>query len=185
MAADVGHLTGLRSGPEARNHLRRAVAGIELLRDGTNPMRDGVSLSADVFLPTRTKCPVPVLRALGIYGKAFGLGSAVTPEQVREAEIREDDWFEGDRSSLPWILRYTENLNSANTFDWVPRGYVAVRLTLADSGSRQVRSHHGPSRSPRTTTTPSSGWPSSLGVTVTSPCSARLIRRLISGPSPP
>lgn len=118
----------VRSGPEARNCLRRALAGIEKRRDVEIPMRDGTILSADVFLPTRVRGPVPALVRLGVYGKAFGFGSAVTPEQQLGSEAREDEWFEGDRSSLPWIIRYSENLNSPNTTDWVPRGYAVIRV---------------------------------------------------------
>lgn len=118
----------LRTGPEARNELRRVLAGIEKHTDVEIPMRDGTVLSADVFLPRHAAGPWPALMRLGVYGKAFGLGSAVTPEEALAREAQEDEWFEGDRSALPWVIRYSENLNCANSIDWVPRGYALVRV---------------------------------------------------------
>lgn len=131
-AAEILTTAGLtcttRTPAQARNRLRRAMAGIEKRQDVQIPMRDGTVLLADVFLPTRHRGPFPALVRLGIYGKAFGFGSAVTPDEILAAEDREDEWFEGDRSALPWIIRYSENLNSANSMDWVPRGYALVRI---------------------------------------------------------
>ncbi|WP_143030263.1 CocE/NonD family hydrolase [Pseudonocardia oroxyli] len=116
----------LRSVAEARNHLRRALRGIRLLRDVEIPTRDGSFLSADVFLPAGPG-RVPAILRLGLYGKAFGSGSAIEASAVQASETREDTFFQmkvGDqRATSPF-----ENTASANAHDWVPRGYAIVRI---------------------------------------------------------
>ena len=116
----------LISPAEARNELRRAIAGIEKLADVRIPTRDGSYLLADVFRP-RTPGRYPVLLRLSVYGRAFGMGSILTEDDRLASETREDQWFEQPRDELAGLVRYAENAVSANSSDWVPRGYVCVR----------------------------------------------------------
>ena len=122
-----GANTPLVSPAEARNELRRAIAGIVKLTDVRIPTRDGSYLLADVFTP-RQPGRYPVLLRLSVYGRAFGMGSIVTEDDRLASETREDQWFEQPRDALPGLVRYAENAVSANTSDWVPRGYVCVRV---------------------------------------------------------
>ena len=122
-----GANTALVSPAEARNELRRAIAGIVKLTDVRIPTRDGSYLLADVFTPRRPG-RYPVLLRLSVYGRAFGMGSIVTEDDRLASETREDQWFEQPRDALPGLVRYAENAVSANTSDWVPRGYVCVRV---------------------------------------------------------
>jgi uncharacterized protein len=122
-----GANTALVSPAEARNELRRAIAGIVKLTDVRIPTRDGSYLLADVFTP-RQPGRYPVLLRLSVYGRAFGMGSIVTEDDRVASETREDQWFEQPRDALPGLVRYAENAVSANTLDWVPRGYVCVRV---------------------------------------------------------
>jgi predicted acyl esterase len=112
---------------EARNELRRSQAGIVKESDVRIPVRDGSYLLADVFRPSAPG-RYPVLLRLSVYGRAFGMGSIVTEEDRLAAEVREDEWFTQPRDALPGLTRLAENAVSANTFDWVPRGYVCVRV---------------------------------------------------------
>jgi predicted acyl esterase len=122
-----GANTALVSPAEARNELRRAIAGIVKLTDVRIPTRDGSYLLADVFTP-RQPGRYPVLLRLSVYGRAFGMGSILTEDDRAASETREDQWFEQPRDALPGLVRYAENAVSANTSDWVPRGYVCVRV---------------------------------------------------------
>jgi uncharacterized protein len=122
-----GANTALISPAEARNELRRAIAGIVKLTDVRIPTRDGSYLLADVFTP-RQPGRYPVLLRLSVYGRAFGMGSILTEDDRAASETREDQWFEQPRDALPGLVRYAENAVSANTSDWVPRGYVCVRV---------------------------------------------------------
>jgi predicted acyl esterase len=112
---------------EARNELRRSQAGIVKESDVRIPVRDGSYLLADVFRPSAPG-RYPVLLRLSVYGRTFGMGSIVTEEDRLAAEVREDEWFTQPRDALPGLTRLAENAVSANTFDWVPRGYVCVRV---------------------------------------------------------
>ncbi|MFF4442590.1 CocE/NonD family hydrolase [Streptomyces sp. NPDC001621] len=116
-----------RGSAEARNHLRRALAGIKLLRDVKIPTRDGSYLLADVFHPLEAG-PHPVLMRLGIYGRAFETGSVFTEADHAASEEREAAWFEKSTDGIPSYFRYSENAVSPNASTWVPRGYVVVRV---------------------------------------------------------
>ncbi len=116
-----------RSSAAARNHLRRAIAGIRKITDVAVPTRDGSYLLADVYRPVE-EGRFPVIMRLGIYGKAFGTGVICGDQDYERAEKREDKWFEDDRSDLPPLVRYSENVVSANASTWVPRGYVLMRI---------------------------------------------------------
>jgi predicted acyl esterase len=127
-----------RGAAEAGNHLRRALAGIKVLRDERIPTRDGSYLMADVFCPIEAG-PHPVLMRLGVYGKAFVSGSIFNEADRDASEEREAAWFEGDASAAvtgaAMMLRYSESAVSANASTWVPRGYVVVRVDGRGVGS--------------------------------------------------
>ena len=112
----------------ARNAERRATCAIEKLSDVPVPLRDGVHLLADVYRPVGPGRH-PVIVRLGIYGRAFGSGSACDEAGRQASEEREDAWFEhGPSATATPMLRFAESAVSANAFDWVPRGYVCVRV---------------------------------------------------------
>lgn len=117
----------LRSAEESRNLLRRSLAGIKKIVDVKIPTRDGSYLLADIYRPL-DEGRHPVILRLSVYGKAFGTGSICSPEDYRRSEKREDNWFQERRKGLAPSLRYAENVVSANSMDWVPRGYVLVRV---------------------------------------------------------
>ncbi len=123
----------LHSVEEARNHLRRSLAGIKKIVDVKIPTRDGSYLSADVYRPL-DEGHYPVILRLSVYGKAFGNGSICSEEDYFRSEKREDAWFQERRKGLPPSLRYAENIVSANTMDWVPRGYVVMRVDCRGVG---------------------------------------------------
>ncbi len=123
----------LRSVEESRNHLRRSMAGIKKIFDVKVPTRDGSYLLADVYRPL-DEGRYPVILRLSVYGKAFGTGSICSPEDYLRSEKREDAWFQERRKGLAPSLRYAENVVSANTMDWVPRGYVLVRVDCRGVG---------------------------------------------------
>jgi uncharacterized protein len=117
----------LRSVEESRNQLRRSMAGIKKIVDVQVPTRDGSYLLADIYRPL-DEGRYPVILRLSVYGKAFSTGSICSQEDYLRSEKREDAWFQERRKGLAPSLRYAENVVSANTMDWVPRGYVVVRV---------------------------------------------------------
>ncbi|KAJ6185906.1 hypothetical protein N7519_007207 [Penicillium mononematosum] len=116
-----------RGAAEARNHTRRGLLGIKAIRDVPVPLRDGTYLLADVFHPV-DKGVYPVLLRLSIYGRAFTIGSIHTETDYNDSEEREAAWYEKDRSPIHPYMRYSESCVSANSSDWVPRGYVVIRV---------------------------------------------------------
>ena len=123
----------LRSAEESANHLRRSMAGIKKIVDIRVPTRDGSYLLADIYRPLDDG-RYPVILRLSVYGKAFGTGSICSQEDYQRSEKREDAWFQERRKGLAPSLRYAENVVSANTMDWVPRGYVVVRVDCRGVG---------------------------------------------------
>lgn len=112
--------------PQQRNEARRAAAGIEHLEDVEIPLRDGINLLADVYRPAGNE-KHPVIIRLGVYGRAFDVG-AISDEASRLAsEEREDAWFQRTTPKLT-PMDFYENMVSANISDWVPRGYVCIRV---------------------------------------------------------
>lgn len=116
-----------RGAAEARNHTRRGLLGIKAIRDVQIQLRDGSYLLADVFRPPKDGT-YPVLLRLSIYGRAFTMGSVHTEADHLSSEEREAAWYEKDRSSINPYFRYSETAVTANSSDWVPRGYVLVRV---------------------------------------------------------
>ena len=81
----------LRTGAQARNHVRRTLLGIRKLTDVRIPTRDPqVHLLADIFLPIDGD-RYPVVLAATKYGKTFGRGCACTATAALEAEKIEDE----------------------------------------------------------------------------------------------
>jgi len=117
----------LRSPAQARNQLRRTLMGIKKMTDTRIPTRDGSYLLADIYLPIK-EGKYPAILALGAHGKVLlgtmGMSYASTEENMLKFEAREDRFFEGN----PENLTYVENHGAANTVDWVPEGYVLVKI---------------------------------------------------------
>jgi hypothetical protein len=88
-----------RGAAEARNHLRRALAGIKVLRDEKIPTRDGSYLVADVFRPIK-EGSYPVLLRLSVYGRAFEYGAIFNKADRQASEEREAAWFERTRDGI-------------------------------------------------------------------------------------
>ena len=112
----------LRTAAQARNHLRRTMLGIKKMTDVKIPMRDGAYLLADIFLPIK-EGKYPVVMSLGVYGKAFVRGCTCNNDELLAKEVVEDRYFEGNPDNTTY-----ENHESPATVDWVPNGYVAVRV---------------------------------------------------------
>jgi predicted acyl esterase len=116
-----------RGAAEARNHTRRGILGIRAIRGAQVPLRDRTYLLADIFRPVN-KGVYPVLLRLSIYGRAFTIGSIHKETDYNASEEREAAWYEKDRSPIHPYMRYSESCVSANSSDWVPRGYVVIRV---------------------------------------------------------
>jgi hypothetical protein len=112
----------LCTGAQARNHLRRTLCGIKKMTDFKIPMRDGAYVLADIFRPI-AEGKYPAILALGIYGKAFQRGCICNEKELLAREDMEDRYFEGNPENFPW-----EHHETVNTMDWVPKGYVAIRI---------------------------------------------------------
>jgi predicted acyl esterase len=110
-----------------RNHLRRSVKGIKLLRDVRIPTRDGSWLGADIFLPLNSEVS-PVLINMSVYGRAFRIGVIRNESDLLESEERENAWHETDREEIPLFFKWSETAFRPNSVDWVPRGYVMIRV---------------------------------------------------------
>ena len=118
----------LRTGAQARNHLRRTLLGIRKLTDIRIPTRDPkVQLLADIFLPIDGE-RYPVVLAATKYGKTFGRGCACTPAAAIEAEKVEDEYFEYEPGPSKRPRAPSEVAVMPNTVDWVPQGYAMVRI---------------------------------------------------------
>lgn len=122
---------------QARNHLRRTLHGIKKMTDVKIPTRDGSYLLADVYRPIDGG-KYPVIMSLGAYGKAFTFGRICSHEDLLKFEEIEDDYFQGkppEPSTFsttpgghPLVQHMSENFELVNTVDWVPRGYVVIRV---------------------------------------------------------
>lgn len=126
----------MRTAAQARNHLRRTLHGIKKMTDVKIAIRDDSYLLADVFRPI-DEGKYPVIMTLGAYGKAFWLGCICDEKDLFEHEKMEDGYFEG--YSVPYTppagsppvrveQQPSECFELANTLDWVPRGYVLIRV---------------------------------------------------------
>lgn len=117
----------LRPASTVRNHLRRSITGIKKLTDVHVPTRDGSYLLADLLRPIAAR-RFPALLRMSIYGRNFPTGSLSSELDRERSEDGEDAWFEGRNPDGPEMYRYAENGAGPKSADWVPRGYVLVRL---------------------------------------------------------
>jgi predicted acyl esterase len=127
----------LPTASQARNHLRQSMYGIRKMTDVRIPTRDGAYLLADVFLPIG-EGKYPVVMGLGAYGKAFGGGCICSEEDARQTERAEDDYFDRGFATksrrmsqgmpVMEIPVVSENFEVVNSLDWVPHGYVVIRV---------------------------------------------------------
>lgn len=129
----------LRTTAQARNHLRRTIHGIKKITDVRIPLRDGSYLTADVFRPI-DQGKYPVVMSLSGYGKAFWLGTICDEKSSLEKEELEDEYFETNTYRVlssasgttpgPTVKQQqtSEGFETANTVDWVPRGYIIIRI---------------------------------------------------------
>jgi predicted acyl esterase len=113
----------LRTAAQARNHLRRTLYGIRKMTDVRIPTRDGSYVLGDIYRPIG-EGKYPAIVAFGGYGKVFtGHGHICNEEELLEYEELEDEYFEKNPDNAPW-----ENFEVVNTVDWVPQGYIVVRI---------------------------------------------------------
>ena len=118
----------LRAAPSARNELRRNIRGILKTTDVRVPLRDGSFTYADVFRPADDG-RYPVIMNMGFYGKAFHQDGICDEADALEKEDLEDRFFSGNPDSVQY-----ENHESVNTSEWVPHGYVVMRVDARGVG---------------------------------------------------
>ena len=118
----------LRSPSAARNELRRNIRGIVKMTDVEIPMRDGSVVYADVFRPA-VDGAYPTIMNLGFYGKSFEHDCICTDADALKKEKLEDRYFSGNPDGLQY-----ENHESVNTAQWVPNGYVVIRVDARGVG---------------------------------------------------
>ena len=112
----------LRSAEAARNELRRNIRGIIKMTDVKIPLRDGSYVLADVFRPADGG-KYPVVMNLGLYGKAFQRECICNYGDAQRREVWEDEYFSGNPAGFMY-----ENHETVNTSEWVPKGYVVIRI---------------------------------------------------------
>ena len=113
----------------ARNELRRNIRGILKQPDVAIPMRDGSVVYADVFRPAEPG-RYPIVMNKGFYGKAFHQGAICDDAGALEREVREDRYFSGNPDGVQY-----ENHESVNSAEWVPNGYVTMRVDSRGVGN--------------------------------------------------
>jgi predicted acyl esterase len=118
----------LRGAAAARNELRRHIRGIVKMTDVKIPVRDGSWVYADVFRPA-VEGTYPVIMNKGFYGKAFNHDCICDASDAVKKEQLEDQFFSGNPAGLQY-----ENHESVNTSDWVPHGYVVIRVDARGIG---------------------------------------------------
>jgi uncharacterized protein len=112
----------LCAGTAARNALRRSIRGIVKATDVKIPVRDGSYVCADVFRPADDG-RYPVIMNMSFYGKSFYHECICNEADAILKEDMEDRYFTGNPDGLQ-----CENHESVNTADWVPNGYVVIRI---------------------------------------------------------
>ena len=106
----------------ARNALRRNIRGIIKNTDVRIPLRDGSFVYADVFRPDDDGRH-PVIMSMSFYGKSFYHECICSEADAAEKEEMEDRYHSGNPDSLQ-----SENHETVNTAEWVPNGYVVIRM---------------------------------------------------------
>lgn len=125
----------VRSANQISNEKRRAAQGIEKLEDIQIPLSDGTNLLGDVYRPIGAGRH-PVIVRMGVYGRAFECGCAVDDASRLASEEREDAWFNRPtRTPSDPPPAFYESMVSANVSDWVPRGYVCLRVDSRGLGN--------------------------------------------------
>jgi predicted acyl esterase len=125
--ADAGVFTGKRprklcTAATARNELRRNIRGIIKTTDVKIPMRDGSYVCADIFRPADDG-KHPVVMNMSVYGKSFYHDCICGEADAIKKEEMEDRYFSGNPDGLQY-----ENHETVNTAQWVPKGYVVIRI---------------------------------------------------------
>lgn len=105
-----------------RNELRRNIRGIIKTTEVRIPLRDGSYVCADVFRPAAAGRH-PVVMSKGFYGKSFYHDCICNEDDVLRKEQMEDRYFSGNPDGAQY-----ENHESVDTSEWVPEGYVCVRV---------------------------------------------------------
>ena len=106
----------------ARNALRRNIRGIVKTTDVKIPLRDGSFICADIFRPDDDG-KHPVIMSMSFYGKSFYHECICNEADAVQKEEMEDRYFSGNPDSLQ-----SENHETVNTGEWVPSGYVVIRM---------------------------------------------------------
>jgi predicted acyl esterase len=120
--------TSLRTGPQARNELRRTLLGVRKFANVKIPTRDpNVQLIGDLFLPMESG-KYPVVLSATKYGKAFGRGCTCTSDAVLAAEKTEDVYYEYEPAPGKPPRPANEVSVMPNSVDWVPQGYALLRI---------------------------------------------------------
>ena len=112
----------LRPAAAARHALRRDIRGIVKRTDVKIPLRDGSFVYADVFRPDDDG-KHPAIMSMSFYGKAFYHECICNDADAMAKEELEDRYFSGNPDGLQ-----DENHETVNTVDWVPQGYVVIRI---------------------------------------------------------
>ena len=112
----------LRTAAAARNELRRNIRGIIKMSDVKIPMRDGSYVCGDVFRPADDG-KYPVIMSMSFYGKSFYHECICNEADAVQKEELEDRYFSGNPDGLQ-----CENHETVNTSEWVPNGYVVIRV---------------------------------------------------------
>ena len=112
----------LRPGAAARNELRRNIRGIIKMTDVEIPLRDGSFVYADVFRPADDG-NYPAIMSMSFYGKSFYHECICGEADAIQREEMEDRYFSGNQDGLQ-----SENHETVNTSEWVPNGYVVIRI---------------------------------------------------------
>ncbi len=112
----------LCSAAAARNALRRNIRGIIKSTDVKIPLRDGSFVYADVFRPDDDG-KHPIIMSMSFYGKSFYHECICNEADAVQKEEMEDRYFSGNPDSLQ-----SENHETVNTSEWVPNGYVVIRM---------------------------------------------------------
>jgi putative CocE/NonD family hydrolase len=117
---DPGRLRGAAK----RNHERRTERGILKEKDLKIPTRDGSYLLADVYRPIQ-EGEYPVIMRLGPYGKASLAGCICSERDEWLHEWIEDRY---ERGKMPKAIMPVENHETLNTSQWVPEGYIIIKV---------------------------------------------------------
>ena len=106
----------------ARNELRRNIRGIVKTTDARIPLRDGSFIYADIFRPADDG-KHPAIMSMSFYGKSFYHECICCEADAIQKEEMEDRYFSGNPDGLQ-----SENHETVNTSEWVPDGYVVIRM---------------------------------------------------------